>query len=202
MASVKGFILEFLRGRGFKYLFWFRLNQYLSNKPTWILPVRLFARIILRRWSLYLGIDISLSATVGPGLKIEHFGTIFVNDKARIGKRCSILQGVTIGEHRGSPTVGDFVFIGPGSKLIGNISVGDNTIIGANAVLTKSVPQNAVVVGNPAKIDSLRGNLRDDGKTMAETLRLYRRLCPVVLLHRYGLDQSCLERNRVEGPKE
>ena len=154
------FLRELLIGQGFRYSFWFRLNRYLKTKSLWWGPLQLVGRLILHHYSYKFGIEVSLFAEVGPGLKIEHHGTIFVNGQARIGKRCTLCQGVTIGEYKGAPTLGDFVFVGPGAKVIGGIRVGDNTIIGANCVVTKDVPENAVVVGVPGKVISLQGNLR------------------------------------------
>jgi len=70
-----------------------------------------------------------------------------------IGENCSIFQQVTIEYTRkGCPTIGNNVSIYAGAKVLGNINIGDNAVIGANAVVVKDVPANAVVVGNPAKI--------------------------------------------------
>ena len=76
----------------------------------------------------------------------------------RIGKKCKILNGVTLGNKdtespiNQQPTVGDNVVIGSGAKLLGAIQIGDNVVIGANSVVLKSVPENVVVAGVPAKI--------------------------------------------------
>ena len=61
------------------------------------------------------------------------------------------------GDRRGVPTIGSRVYIGPGAKIIGNIQIGNNVAIGANAVVTKDVPDNAVVAGIPARIISMDG---------------------------------------------
>ena len=86
--SSKSYVCEF----GFRYIFWWRVNKYLKTKSRLLLPVRIVARDVLRRNSIKFGIDISLQAEIEPGFKIEHFGGIIVNSKAKIGKRCSILQ--------------------------------------------------------------------------------------------------------------
>lgn len=187
--NMGNFLREILVGQGFRYLFWFRLNQYLNSKPFWWGPWKLIGRFILHHYSYKFGIDVSQSAEIGPGLKIEHFGTIFVNGRARIGKRCTLCQGVTIGAYKGAPQFGDFVFIGPGAKALNDIRVGDNTIIGANCVVTKDVPDNAVVVGVPGKVISLQGNLRgerlDEAKKLVER---YRMRCPKSCWSRYVLN--------------
>ena len=102
--------------------------------------------------------------------------------------RCSILQGVTLGEYGGAPTLGDFVFVGPGAKIIGPVNVGSNAIIGANAVVTRHVAGNQVVVGIPGKAISDRGSIRDDyGRIVCEHLALYRGMCPEQLWDKYRL---------------
>ena len=103
------------------------------------------------------GILIEPRIDIGPGFYIGHFGNIFVGGDTTIGKFCNISQENTLGfagrgEKWGVPTIGDFVYIGPGAKLIGKIVIGDHVAIGANAVVTKDVPNNAVVVGIPGRI--------------------------------------------------
>lgn len=187
-ADILNFVKEFAYGFGFKYFFWWRINKYLKTKLILFMPLRLISRLILRHNSINLGIDISLQAEIGPGFKIEHFGGIIVNGKAKLGKRCSILQGVTIGEYFGAPSIGDFVFIGPGAKLIGSHRIGNNVIIGANAVITTDIPDNSVVVGIPGKVISREGNIRAERKDIfSSTLATYRRMCPSDLWHKYGL---------------
>ena len=104
-----------------------------------------------------IGIDISFNTTIGKGLYIGHFGGIVLNNEAIIGDFCNLSQGVTIGEggrgqRRGTPVVGNRVYIGPGAKVFGRITIGNNVAIGANAVVNKDIPDNAVVGGVPAKI--------------------------------------------------
>jgi len=90
---------------------------------------------------------------IGPGLFIQHgFATIISAQK--IGQNCWINQQVTIGflNDTDRPTLGDNVTIYAGAKVLGNVSIGDNSIVGANAVVVKDVPQNCTVVGVPAYI--------------------------------------------------
>jgi len=105
------------------------------------------------------GIGIDTRCDIGPGLNIGHFGCIFVHGDVKMGKFCNIGEGNTIGiagrgEKRGSPEIGDFVYLGSGAKIIGNVRIGNHVAIGANAVVTKDLPDNAVAVGVPAKIIS------------------------------------------------
>ena len=85
---------------------------------------------------------------------------IVISDQATIGKNATIFQQVTIGVKdtsiKGAPTLGDYVIVGAGAKIIGSITIGNHVTIGANAVVTKSVPDGATVVGNPAKVIKVR----------------------------------------------
>jgi serine O-acetyltransferase len=84
---------------------------------------------------------------------------------AVLGECCNISQGITIGQAgRGDqqfvPIIGDRVYIGPGAKLFGKLTIGNDVAIGANAVVTRDLPDNAVAVGIPAKVINL-GSSRD-----------------------------------------
>jgi serine O-acetyltransferase len=88
-----------------------------------------------------------------------------VSSGAVIGRFCTLTQGVTIGhrgggggQRRGVPRIGDRVYLGPGSAVIGPITVGDDALIGVGAVVTRSVPARGVVVGNPARLISTAGS--------------------------------------------
>jgi serine O-acetyltransferase len=190
--TIKSFLTEYIRGAGFKYIFWWRINKYLDSKSFSLLLLKLWVKYHLHYWSFKLGIDISLNADIGPGFKIEHFGCIFINGQAKIGMRCSVLQGVTLGNYiGGAPILNNFVFMGPGSKVIGAVHIGDNAIVGANAVVTTNIPKNAVVVGIPGRIISLKGSIRDDyKKVFEEHNNIYQKLCPQELWVKYNLQKS------------
>ena len=109
------------------------------------------------------GIHIEPEIDIGPGFYIGHFGCIFLGNHTKIGRFFNISQGCTVGfagrgEGYGLPVIGDFVYMAPGSKAIGKIKIGDNVAIGANAVVTRDLPDNAVAVGVPAKIISYKGS--------------------------------------------
>lgn len=90
---------------------------------------------------------------IGGGLRIPHLNGIYIHNNATLGENCTILQQVTIGanehkiEYGKAPQIGNRVYIGAGAKVIGNIVIGDDVRIGANAVVTKSVPAGKTVVG-------------------------------------------------------
>lgn len=87
----------------------------------------------------------------GKGLTIWHWGPIIINPAAIIGKNCTLYPGVLIGHKKpdgGAATIGDNVFIGAGTKIIGLVKIGNNVTIGQNCVITKDIPDNSVVVCN------------------------------------------------------
>lgn len=103
------------------------------------------------------GIEIPRAANIGYGLYIGHNGGIVISSQVIIGKNLNISQGVTIGisgkgERRGVPIIGDNVYITPGAKIFGKITIGNNVSIGANAVVNKDVPDNSIVVLSPGCI--------------------------------------------------
>lgn len=107
------------------------------------------------------GADIALDALVGPGLVLYHPAGVVIGPGCRLGARCTIMQGVTLGEgpngRGGAPQLGDHVYVGPGAKLIGGIDIGSHAMIGANAVVLADVPAHAFAAGVPAvsrRVDS------------------------------------------------
>jgi serine O-acetyltransferase len=114
--------------------------------------------MLSQKWiEMTCGITLPEGATIGRRLRIEHYGAIIVHGGAVIGDDCLIRQGVTIGNKgdagaNDAPKLGDRVEVGAGAKLIGDIQIGDDAKIGANAVVTKNVPAGHLAVGVPAAI--------------------------------------------------
>ena len=105
-----------------------------------------------------LGISIP-PGVFGRGLSIAHYGSIVVNDTARVGKYCRIHSGTNIGVLGDrAPVIGDFVYIGPGAVIYGGAIVGDEVIVGANAVVGKSFVGPATLGGAPAQVISNAGS--------------------------------------------
>lgn len=139
-----------LLSQGFQALFVYRVFHWFYERRVPTQPVRFF---IERFVEIITGISIPAEATIGKGLRIHHFGGIIVHSAAVVGEYCTVYHGVTLGDRGGwggAPRVGDRVLIGAGAKLIGEIVIGDDCVIGANAVVNTSIPDGHIAVGVPA----------------------------------------------------
>lgn len=148
---------------GFKYTFWMRTASYFHRHRIYRHLLLPFVKVLLWHYLYKFGIKVSYKSSIGPGFYMGHFGGIFVNYETVIGRNCNISQDVTIGQvnrgkRKGCPIIGDNVYIGSGAKLIGKVRIGNNVAIGANCVVTRDVPDNAVVVGIPCKVISDAGS--------------------------------------------
>lgn len=162
-ASLQSFARHVSRGISFKFIFWMRTARFLRSADGPLRMLYPIARVMYRRYMFRLGISIPFQTAIGPGFYIGHFGGIVVSHGARIGANCNLSQGVTIGQinrgrRGGIPQIGDNVYIGPGAKVLGGITIGNGVAIGANAVVIDDVPDNAVVVGVPGRVISLDGS--------------------------------------------
>lgn len=128
------------------------------RRAEWSRNLRGFGKILyvwhrlrLQRLSVLTGISIPLGV-FGPGLSIAHYGSIVVNHDARVGAFCRIHSATNIGSFQNSaPTIGDFVYIGPGSVIYGAVHIGDRAVVGANSVVSKDVPARSTAVGAPSR---------------------------------------------------
>jgi serine O-acetyltransferase len=162
-ASLGRLIRNVLFGEAIKYIFWMRTCWYTRGNPLLKYSLYPFALLMLNHYKYKFGINISISTEIGSGFYIGHFSGIIVYPLCKIGKNCNLSQGVTLGKtnrgkNSGYPMLGDNVYIAPGAKVIGAVRVGNNVAIGANCVVTKDVPDNAVVVGIPGKVISYNGS--------------------------------------------
>jgi serine O-acetyltransferase len=110
---------------------------------------------------LATGINIWAEAKIGKGLYLGHYPMVI--GPVVIGEYCNISANCIIGlsgreEDRGAPIIGDRVFIGPNSVVVGKIKIGNGVAIGAGSVVTKDVPASALVAGNPARVINYRGS--------------------------------------------
>ncbi len=123
----------------------------------WKKNIRFVARWLSQMARWLTGIEIHPGAVIGPGFFIDHGMGVVIGETAEIGADVTIYHGVTLGgtslnKGKRHPTIGDRVVIGAGAKVLGNITIGSDSRIGANAVVVKSVPENSVVVGVPGQI--------------------------------------------------
>lgn len=119
--------------------------------------LKLFYKVIYHFSSKKNHIEIPLSTQIGKGLYIGHPYCITVNSNSIIGSNCNIHKGVTIGQENrgdrvGTPTIGDCVWIGINSTVVGNVTVGDDVLIAPNTYVNCDVPSHSVVFGNPCII--------------------------------------------------
>ncbi len=120
------------------------------------------ARFVSQAARFMTGIEIHPGAKIGKEFFIDHGMGVVIGETAIIGNNVLLYQGVTLGgtgleKGKRHPTIGNNVVIGGGAKVLGNITIGDNSYIGANAVVIKDVPPNSTVVGVPGRITRQEG---------------------------------------------
>ena len=123
----------------------------------WKLNLKLIARMISHISRFLTGIEIHPAVKIGKNIFIDHGMGVVIGETTIIGDNVSIYQGVTLGgtkweKKKRHPTINDNVIIGAGAKVLGPISVGKNSKIGANSVVTRNVPSNSTVIGIPARV--------------------------------------------------
>lgn len=126
-------------------------------KPRLIrLPFSFLYKLLKVVVQMMTGIELPCETQLGRRVRIDHFSDIIISGDAVIGDDVIIRNGVTIGlrrtEERGAPIIGNRVDIGAGAKILGKITIGDDVVIGANAVVLKDVPSHSLAVGVPARI--------------------------------------------------
>lgn len=129
------------------------ISHFLYKKKLFFL-----ARLISQLARSLTGIEIHPGAVLGDSILIDHGMGVIIGETAVVGDRITIYHGTTLGgtgNEKGvkrHPTVGNDVIIGSGAKVLGNINIGSNSKIGANAVVLEDVPEGATVVGVPARV--------------------------------------------------
>lgn len=129
--------------------------KYKAKLIRW--PWAIIHTILSKLCELFFGILIGPKAVIGRRFVIEHFGMIIIHGNTVIGDDCIIRQGVTLGNKSSNapldaPVIGSRVNVGAGAKVLGKVLVGDDAVIGANAVVIKDVPANHIAVGVPAVV--------------------------------------------------
>lgn len=174
-TNLLSFIKTYIFRGSFRYIFWVRINSAVVHSTLFKYTLFPITWLIWSRYSYKYGISIPYKTKIGYGLKVNHFSGIIINSNSTIGDNVTICQGVTIGNNEimndvKSPIIQDCVYIAPGAKIIGNIVIGDNAIVGANSVVVKDIPSKKIVGGIPAKI--IKDNPRDDVKNQYKCVSL------------------------------
>jgi serine O-acetyltransferase len=116
----------------------------------------LIYKILFKFTQIVTGIELPCEVEIGRNFVIDHFGGIVISGYAKFGDNCRIRNGVVIGLQRidepCAPVIGNNVDIGSGAKVLGPIQIGDNVVIGANAVVIRDVPDNCIAAGVPAVV--------------------------------------------------
>ncbi len=155
-----GILVVLFFTQGFWASFQYRIANALfySISKNLLRKTLMFPMIIWQKFvEITTGISLPASARIGHSFYIGHFGGIILNANTVIGNNCNISQGVTIGvsgqgEKRGTPVIGDNVYIGANAVIAGKIIVGDNVLIAACSLVNRDVSDNSVVAGVPAHV--------------------------------------------------
>ncbi len=150
--AARGFLEIILCYPGFQALVLHRISHKL-----WKFKFPLAPRLLSQVTRSFTGIEIHPAAKIGQGVFIDHGMGVVIGETAEVGNRCLLYQGVTLGgtgKHHGKrhPTLEENVVVGAGAKVLGAISVGTNTRIGAGSVVVKDVAANSTVVGIPGRV--------------------------------------------------
>ncbi len=146
---------------GLHALVFYRIANFLHKLKIPIIP-----RLISQITRHITGFEIHPAARMGRGLFIDHGMGVVIGVTTIIGDDVTLYKGVTLGgtgreKGKRHPTIGNNVVIGTGAKVLGNISIGDNSYVGANAVVIKDIPPKSTVVGVPGRITKQDGKKID-----------------------------------------
>jgi serine O-acetyltransferase len=151
---------------------WYRLGSRAWRLRTPVLKqlLQLIYLIGMPAVRFYSGVQLQPTTRIGPGLAIMHFGGVVVAPECRIGDNCLLYHNVSIVtmRNRQGPQIGNNFYAGVGTTIIGSLIIEDNVTAGAACVITKSVPEGAVVAGVPARII----RYREPGENPAENKTL------------------------------
>ena len=142
------------------------LVSYRVSHQLWQWKIPVIPRWLSQYARFFTGIEIHPGAQIGKNFFIDHGMGVVIGETAIVGDNVLLYQGVTLGgtgkeTGKRHPTLGNNVVVGAGAKILGNIIIGDNSYIGANAVVIKQVPPNSTVVGIPGRITKQEGRKID-----------------------------------------
>lgn len=155
--AARSYISVLINTPGVHAIFFHRIAHFLHTHGLIFI-----ARVISQLNRFFTGIEIHPGAVIGKRLFIDHGMGVVIGETAVMGDDCTMYHGSTLGgtgNHTGKrhPTLGNNVLISSGAKVLGPVTIGDNSKIGANAVVLRDVPANATAVGIPAKVVKLNG---------------------------------------------
>lgn len=139
---------EIMLKHNLRYMFWWRLMK--QNRYKFLARINLF--LCSRKYGLEIG-----DAEIGTGLYLGHPYNITVSKDAVLGKNVNLHKGCTIGgenrgKRRGAPCLGDNIYVGINSTIVGKINIGNDVMIAPNTFINFDVPSHSIVIGNPGKI--------------------------------------------------
>ena len=159
--------------QGIHAVIWHRMAHWFYERRMYFI-----ARLISQAARFFTQIEIHPGAVLGKGILIDHGGGVVIGETAVVGDYCTIYQGVTlggVGTQRGKrhPTLGDYVTVGAGAKILGSFEVGDHCTIAANAVLLKPLEDNITAAGVPARVVKKDGVAvpRHGGESLTDEFR-------------------------------
>jgi serine O-acetyltransferase len=155
-TDFKHLIKAFILIPGFRFSYFFRKSMHFKSRSR---VLYYLLRFFHRHYSLKYSIDIPVTTRIGEGFYIGHLGNIVISGAATIGKFCNIAQGVTIGQtyrgdNAGAPIIGDYVWIGANSVVVGGITIGNDVMIAPLTFVNQNIPSHSIAIGNPMKIIS------------------------------------------------
>ena len=142
-----------LKNHALRFVWVLRKCQH-SRNPFW--------KVARKRMERRYGLEISRGCTIGAGLYLGHAYDITVNSAATLGRNCNLHKGVTIGQEnrgkrKGAPVIGDCVWIGANSTIVGAICVGDDVLVAPNTYVNCDIPSHSIVIGSPCKVIERNG---------------------------------------------
>lgn len=155
-------LLKGLSFPGFRYTY---LLRKVSQSRQKSIPWR-FYKVLLRRYRYKYGFEINPDAMIGDGFYLTSHCSPVIIGPITMGKNCNVSHCVTIGrgiagERKGRPTLGDDVWIGPGSVIVGKIAIGNDVLIAPNTFVNFDVPDHSIVIGSPGKIIAKENPTKD-----------------------------------------
>jgi serine O-acetyltransferase len=142
---------------GLHAIWFYRVSHWL-----WLHGLFWLGRFMSHTGRMLTGIEIHPGASIGPGFFIDHGMGVVVGETAEIGTNVTLYHGVTLGgtswnKGKRHPTLENDVVVGAGAKILGPITIGARTRVGANSVVVKNVPPDSVVVGIPGRVTHRKG---------------------------------------------